>query len=134
MKELLQKKAGLEKRLDDLIRTTDHSSAEDRSRMIEKSGPLLRRMREIEDLLGKQRARLGGLIGEVFAELDSLAKTGSPQQIRALLRAVGDLPGQMFDQKGFEWKHLRKRFRSYQRRYQARRDYVRMLDEIRSSR
>ena len=52
MRELLQQRAELEKQLDDLIRTTDHSSSEDRSKMIEESQPVLSRMKEIERVLG----------------------------------------------------------------------------------
>lgn len=130
MKHLLQRKAELEKEVDELIRTTDHDSPQDRSRMIENSQPLMAGLREIEITLSKQRADLGRLIQDVLAEASCLAKAGSNEQLRALLEAVGDLPREMFDQDGFKWDVLRQRFSRYQQDHTSTHDYVRTIEEI----
>jgi hypothetical protein len=122
--------ADLEKQLDDVIRTTDHSSPEDRSRMIEQSQPILAGMRKIQDALVKERAQLSRLIQDALIEMGSLAESGSDEQILALLSAIGDLPTRMVDEVGFEWDQVRQRFSTYQQRYEPKRNYVKALQDI----
>ena len=133
MQEILKKLAEVENGLDELIRTADHTSDEGRSKMIKQSQTFYSQRRKIKETIDKQQAKLGGLLGEVLLEVRSLAKTGSQEQILALLHAVGDLPRQMFDDQGFEWNTLRQGFQDYQQCYSTPHDYVGDLDEIRSS-
>jgi|KBSSwiStaDraftv2_1062776.scaffolds.fasta_scaffold947207_1 hypothetical protein len=134
MKKLLEKKAALEKEMDAIIRTADQRSSEGRSKMIAQSRLLHGKIHEIEKMLDRQRAKLGRLLHEVLDEVRSLAEAGSQQQLLALLDSVGDLPHQMFDSQGFEWDALRQALQNYQQRHHpTKHDYVRLLDEIRSS-
>ena len=131
MKQLLKEKAALEKRMTQIIRATNHKSSESFSEMIRKSRPLHSRVIEIEATLNRQRAGLGDFLHKMLREGRALAKAGSNQQAVALLDAVGDLPHAMFDDHGFLWDAVRKRFQNYRRRYPGRKDYAQLLDDIR---
>jgi hypothetical protein len=80
----------------------------------------------------QQRERLCDMIACAFGEVRMLGWAGRSKQAAALADAFHNLPRDMNRCGLWQWEELREVLQQYQQKYKASRDYVAMLDEIRS--
>jgi hypothetical protein len=134
MKDILERRIVLENKLSKLKHGYDHTT-EGRRRLYRDSREILKEIRNLDKILELQRAKLGGLIHHVFTEISMLARSGKSEQVAELVAVFRQLPVQMYDSHGFEWRSVVEKIHRYEKQYHThdypgRQDYSALLNEI----